>query len=179
MSKNCRHPPPFINPMTVVTKVDLETGEIKKRPCIDMSRCLNKLVPPVKSTLDSLSVCEKMLMAGDFQSVFDLENMYFHIQLHPDARQFFGFSLPSDNGGKDYFEFTVMCYGYTAAVSTVTRLVKPLKTYLNQLGIRFHIYIDDGRVVAQTQEECNFKAQLTRACFQLAGFNNCLNHFVL
>ena len=125
--QKCISPPPFLNPMTVAEKIDLELGRTKYRPCIDMSRCLNKRVNKTKVTLDSLSNCEKLLLIDDFQTVFDLENMYFHIKLHQDSRKYFGFSLPADKGGKDYYTFNIMCYGFAAAVTTVTRMVTPIK----------------------------------------------------
>ena len=169
--KKIDHPPRFINPMTVATKVDVKTGKIKYRPCIDMSRCLNKTLNQPKVTLDTLSVCEKILEEGDFQTVFDLKNMYFHISLHQDCHEFFGFSLPNSDDSKDYFVFTVMCYGFGEAVYVVTRLMQPIKAFLHNLGIRFNMYIDDGRVVARSDDECRFKTNFTLLCFQLAGFN--------
>ena len=157
--------------MTVAEKIEPDTKNIKFRPCIDMSRCLNKLVYKPKVTLDSLSVCEKILMENDYQTVFDLENMYFHIRLHQDSKKFFGFSLPAEGGGKEYFVFNIMCYGFAPAVTTVTCLVTPIKSYLHRLGIRFNIYVDDGRVIAQSKVECYYKSILATTCFQMAGFN--------
>jgi hypothetical protein len=45
---------------------------------------------------------------------------------------------------------SLMIYGFKSAVQVVTRLLLPLKAYLHKLGIRFSIYVDDGRCVAAT-----------------------------
>ena len=64
-----------------------------------------------------------------------------------------------------------MCYGFALAVTTVTCLVTPIKSYLHRLGICFNVYVDDSRVIAQSKEECYYKSILATTCFQMAGFN--------
>jgi hypothetical protein len=45
-----------------------------------------------------------------------------------------------------------MVYGLKSAVQVVTRLILPLKAYIHKLGIRFSIYVDDGRYAAASAE---------------------------
>ena len=118
--------PKSVNAMSVIRQENSTTKEIKFRPVIDM-KTINNLVLCEKTKLDDLTVVEPMLKEGDFMASFDLENMYFHVKLHPDSIKYFGFSLPGEQGEKIYYQFTIMCYGFNQAVQVATRLTKPLK----------------------------------------------------
>jgi hypothetical protein len=61
------------------------------------------------------------------------------VKLHEADKKFFGFELPGKNGEPEYYRFTVMAYGYSPAVEVVTRLLKPVKAYLHQLGIKLSL----------------------------------------
>ena len=163
--------PKFVNPLSVVVKTDHASETVKKRPVIDLSRCVNKLLQTHHFTMDTLTNCESSVCSQDFQLVFDLENMYFHFKLHPDHRKYFAFALPDSQDILRYYQFNVMCYGYSLAGYIVTRVIAPIKAFLHRLGIRISIYIDDGRVLAKTFAECLYKTKFTLLVFQLCGFN--------
>jgi hypothetical protein len=57
-----------------------------------MSRHVNNYVVMQNVQLDDLAATEAMRHRGIYQCVFALENQYFHVQLHPDARKYFGFA---------------------------------------------------------------------------------------
>lgn len=163
--------PYCVNPLNLVTKIDNGTGKVKNRPCIDMSRHLNKLMKEEKCKLDDLSVAEQTLEKDDFMCTLDLKNQFFHVHLNPEFRKFFGFKLPRESGEMDYYQFNVMAYGSKPAVNIVTRLLKPVKEFLHILGIKFSIYIDDGRLSAPSEVECLDKFKATLLVLQLAGWN--------
>lgn len=51
-------------------------------------------------------------------------------------------------------------------------LIKPLIAFCHSLGIRLSIYLDDGRVLAASKLECEFKMKLVLDIFQrAAGWN--------
>ena len=62
--------PYCVNPLNLVTKIDNGNGKVKNRPCIDMSRHLNKLMKEEKCKLDNLSVAEKTLEKDDKKFYF-------------------------------------------------------------------------------------------------------------
>ena len=64
-----------------------------------------------------------------------------------------------------------MVYGFAAAGSVVTRLIKPLQGYLHNRGIRSAIYMDDGQVVASSAEKTRQDMETTLQVFQQAGWN--------
>ena len=52
----------------------------------------------------------------------------------------------------------------------VTRLIKPLQSYLHEVGIQTSIYVDDGEVVAESKAEAQRDMEFTTKVFQLAGW---------
>ena len=161
--------PKYVNAMSVIKQENSITKEVKFRPVIDM-KTINDLVICEKTKLDDLSVVEPMLKEGDFMSSFDLENMYFHVKLHPDSIKYFGFSLPGDQGELIYYQFTIMCYGFNQAVQVATRLTKPLKGWLHDQGIRAAQYLDDNLTLGENKQDCEYKFKLALLIFQLAGW---------
>jgi hypothetical protein len=157
--------------MSVAAKYDPVNDETKLRPVIDLSRHVNKCVKDSHVKLDDLSLAEELIAKGDYMASFNLANQFFHVRLNPADRKFFGFALPSGEGTSDYFQFTVMAYGYSPAVEVVTRLLKPVKAYLHQLGIKLSIFVDDGRVSAAGKQETWEKFQFVLTTLQLCGWN--------
>ena len=123
-----------------------------------------------KCKLDNLSVAEQTL-EKDFMCTLDLKNQFFHVHLNPEFRKFFGFKLPRESGEIDYYQFNVMAYWSKPAINITTRLLKPVKEFLHILGIKFSIYIDDGRLSAPSDVECLDKFKATLLVLQLAGWN--------
>ena len=113
------------NPMTVSDKLDIRTGKVKKRPCMDFSRHVNTFIPDQPVRLSNLDEAEKMLQPGDFQTSYDMENQYFQILVHEDYWKFLGCEIFSPEGLKVYFVFKVMIYGLKSAVFTVKNLQDP------------------------------------------------------
>ena len=164
--------PPVCSPLSVSSKLDLSTGETKLRPCYDASRHLNKYLDVPKVKISDLSVSEKLLEQGDYQTCFDLENQYFHCSVNESHHQYLGFNLQNEDTGEDeYYCFSVMIYGLSMAVSVVTRLTLPLMEYLNKRGVRAAIMIDDGRVLGRSKEEAWVNHLLALDVFQKAGWN--------
>ena len=66
-----QHPPPL--------SVSIETnnlGEvIKKRPCIDLSRSVNKYLPEIKTKLETLAAKESLISKNCFKASFDLRKV--------------------------------------------------------------------------------------------------------
>ena len=159
------------SPLTVSDKVDPETGKIKKRVCLDLSRHVNKCLNKHHTNLEDLAATACLYQQGDYMCVFDLENQYFHVQLAPEVRQFFGFSIQDQDGTETAYQFKVMIYGFAAAAAVVTRLIKPLQGYLHNKGIRTAIYMDDGQVVGATKEVTAKDMKTVLQVFQRAGWN--------
>jgi Reverse transcriptase (RNA-dependent DNA polymerase) len=159
------------NPLTVAAKYDAYKQEVKLRPCIDLSRHVNKHIKQQHVKLDGLDSAEQLIEQGDFLTSFDLENQFFHVFLRPEDRKYFGFAVPDDRGNMQYYQFAVMAYGFSPAVAIVTRLLQPVKAYLYKLGIKLTLYVDDGRIVAKTEKLAVEQLRMALLVLQLAGWN--------
>ena len=166
-----KHAPWCTNPMSVAVKFDPVRDETKFRPVIDLSRHVNKHVKVSHVKLDDLTVAEELISKDDFMASFDLANQFFHVRLNKADRKYFGFALQTEAGEQEYYQFKVMAYGYSPAVEVVTRLLKPVKAYLHELGIKISIFVDDGRVSASAPGETWEKFQFALTVLQLAGWN--------
>jgi hypothetical protein len=132
---------------------------------------VNKCTQVSHAKLDDLTVAQELISKGDYMASFDLANQFFHVKLHQEDRKFFGFELPGNDGTLEFYQFTVMAYGYSLAVEVVTRLPRPVKAYLHQLGIKLSIYVDDGRVSASTEGEAWDQFQFALTVIHLCGWN--------
>ena len=159
------------NPMTVAAKYDPVKDETKLRPCIDLSRHVNKCTKDSHAKLDDLTTAQELISKDDFMASFDLANQFFQVKLHEADKKFFGFELPGPEGKPEYYQFTVMAYGYSPAVEVVTRLLRPVKAYLHKLGIKLSLYVDDGRVSAGTEDKAWKQFQFALTVIQLCGWN--------
>ena len=157
------------NPLTVASRI--VEGVLKLRMCIDLSRYINLLLKKESVTLPILDKAVKLLLPGDYQATFDLKSAFHHVLIHPDFRQYLGFSIPDAKTGKDrYFVFRVLPFGLASAVQLLARLTKPICIFLAAEGIRICIYIDDGWILALLRE---LAAQHLRRAYEVlaqAGF---------
>ena len=156
--------------MTVAVQHNLVTDVIKYRPCIELSRHVNRFIKDFLVKLDDLTVVEVLVSSGDFMTAFDLENQFFQVRLNPAMSDFLGFMVPDPSGTPVYYRFLVMPYGCKPAVSIVTRLLKPLKSYFHRLGIRFSVYVDDGRLCASTATACDLHMTFVLDILQRVGW---------
>jgi len=159
------------NPMTVAVQYNPHTGITKYRPCIDLSRHVNRSIKAMSTKLDDLSVAQELINQGDFMTAFDLENQFFQVKLHPDMSKFLGFMVPDELDVPVYYQFKVMPYGCKPAVSIVTRLLRPVKAFLHRYGVCLSVYVDDGRISATTALVCSEHMELTLQVVQLVGWN--------
>jgi Reverse transcriptase (RNA-dependent DNA polymerase) len=97
-------------------------------------------------------------------AAFDLESQFFHVKLEEEQRKYFGFIIINKEGQEEYYQFCVMPFGLSSAVAVVTRLLQPVKAYLHKLGVKLSLYLDDGRIVARTEEEAVQQLRFVQQC---------------
>jgi hypothetical protein len=156
--------------MTVAVQFNPVTEVTKYRPCIDLSRHVNRFIAASSVQLDHLSFSQELVLPGDFMTSLDLENQFFHVRLAPGMRKYLGFAVPAVDGSMQYFQYEVMAYGVKPAVTVVTRLLRPIKAYMHTLGIRFSIYVDDGRIAASSAQLYSEQTSFLLLVLQLAGW---------
>ena len=171
--------PLIVNPLSVAEKLNKETREIKLRPVLDMSRFINPRIVEHHSHLDNLDYCEPLIEPNQFMASFDLADMYHHVKLAPDQYKYFGFKLLEDDGTFQYYVFTVLMFGFSDAVYIVDQLIKPIKSFVQNLGIYFSMYIDDGKIVSNSYSSCKMHVEFVLKIVQFSGWNINWNKSVL
>ena len=150
--------PLCVSPLTVSKKFGRD-GMTKNRLCWDGSRCVNLYVKEQKVVLSHLRRSLEITREGDFQVTYDLKAAYHHVRIHPSQTKYLGAAIPKPDGGKQYFVFLYLPFGLSSAVHCLTKLFKPVNAYIHEKRIRHSIYLDDGRIVAETK--CKAEDQRT------------------
>ncbi len=159
---------PFcVNPLGLVTRVI--DGVVKHRLVFDASRWINLHTDPPAVKLVHLTRAIQMTEKGEFQSIFDLRSAYYHVKIAEEHIQYLGASVVID-GKQQYFVFKHLPFGLNSAVHAITKLWKPLVAYFHSEGIKFSIYIDDGRILAENQQDIEKKRQKVFEVVQKAGW---------
>ena len=80
--------------------------------------------------------------------IFDLKSGYHHVNIHDKSHTYLGFSW----AGK-YYMFIVSPFRLSTACYVFTKLMRPLVSLWRGRGIRCVLYIDDGIIMAQGENE--------------------------
>lgn len=156
------------SPLGLVSK--MKGGKLKHRLVWDASRHLNNILEKQRVKLTHLEKALEITNQNDFQVVFDLKSAYYNIKIAEDQWKFLGATI-SDSDGKDlHFVYKHLPFGLSSAVHAITKLWKPLVAYFTMKGIRFSIYIDDGRILAQTREEAVQAMRFVYSTIKKAGW---------
>ncbi len=108
---------------------------------------------------------------GDFQACIDLESAYYHIQIHPRDWDFLGVqAVNPETGEKAFFRYKVLAFGLRTAAHALTRVTRPVIRFLHRQGIKFTMYIDDGRITASTKQKAQDQLETVKGTMRQAGF---------
>lgn len=160
--------PTCVNPLGLVTK--MIEGEVNHRLVLDVSRWVNLFTYAAPVRLAHLEKALEITEVDDYQTVFDLKSAYHNVKIAPEHVQYLGASIQF-KGRKRYFVFKHLPFGLNCAVYAITKLWKPLTAYLHTHGIRFSIYIDDGRILTKSAEEAERVRLLVYELVQNAGWH--------
>ena len=78
--------------------------------------------------------CDK----GDYVFKIDLQDVYFHVPIHPSSRNYLRFAFENK-----VFQFRVLPFGLNTAPQIFTRLGHTVTGYLHRLGISVIPYLDN------------------------------------
>ena len=112
---------------------------------------------------------------GSFIGTHDIRSMYLHVQLHPSAKEYFGFSVPNANGVTEYYYYDVIPFGYSRATIIMASLLRPIQIFLHALGVDVTWYVDDGGNIAFTLRRCTCYQNFTLFALSLGGWEIALN----
>lgn len=161
--------PRVVSPLGLVSKVQ-EDGSIKHRLVFDASRHVNLYINLPHVRLNHLDKALEITRENDFQIVYDLASAYYHIKIKEEQQEFLGAAFLNSDGSEVYFKYCHLPFGLSSAVHIITKIWKPITQYLNKIGIRNTIYIDDGRILAVSKEEAEDLAIRTYNIITKAGW---------
>jgi len=160
--------PHCVSPLGLVRKI-LEDGSTKYRLVFDASRCVNLHLDEKHVLLMHLEKALEMTEEKDYQSVFDLSSCYYHVKIYEPHQKFLGAAF-FHNGEKIYFQYKHLPFGLASAVHIITKIMKPIIAKIQSCGIKFSIYIDDGRFLAESQEQANAFREKVYTILEKAGW---------
>ena len=70
----------------------------KRRLCIDLSRCVNKVIKMPKFKIQSMMADLQIVEKDDWLFSFDLKSAYLQVPINENFTKFFGFSIEEDDG---------------------------------------------------------------------------------
>ena len=103
--------------------------------------------------------------------------MFHHVKLHECMYDYFGFALDFE-GETRFYVFTVLQFGNAYAVYCLTKLMKPICSYMHSLSILFSIYIDDIRIMNADYFVCKAATEFCIEVLYYAGWNMNINKSV-
>jgi hypothetical protein len=164
-----KNKPLVVSPLGLVSKIQ-QDGKMKHRLVFDASRHVNLFVDLPHVRLNHLDKALELTREGDFQITFDLSSAYYHIKIKEEHRKFLGASFQNSDGTEVFFEYCHLPFGLSSAVHIITKIWKPVTQYLNKKGIRNTIYIDDGRILAESKEQVEEHALFAYGVITRAGW---------
>ena len=129
-----------VEPPTVLLPLGVEPG--KPRLIID-ARLTNRFQRPPKFAFDRLLDVQRASMPESLLTVWDHKSGYFHVPLHPDTQQYFGFEFEGR-----YYVYTVLPFGWNVSPYVYQTLSRLVSSYLRRLGIPDFAYLDDSATVS-------------------------------
>jgi hypothetical protein len=148
----------------------MKDGKLKHRLVWDASRHLNLHLQKQKVKLAHLEKALELTEEKDLQMVFDLKSAYYNIKINESQWKYLGACIEREDGSNLYFRYKHLPFGLASAVHAITKLWKPIIAYLNKEGIRFSIYIDDGRFLAKSEEEARRNMEVVYNAVQQSGW---------
>jgi hypothetical protein len=122
--------PHCVSPLSVSYKTGKD-GSVKKRLCLDGSRCIKKCIKEQKVTLSHFQRALELTREKDYQVTYDLKSAYHHIKIHPSQTKYLGAAVTKPEGGLQYFVFLYLPFGMSSAVHCISKIFKPVNAYIH------------------------------------------------
>jgi hypothetical protein len=152
-----------VNPLTVSTN---DSG--KHRLILDLRYVNEYLViesfrfEDVRTVLAYYTASKASLSVA---ATFDLKAGYHHCSIWPAHQKFLGFAWC----GRSYV-FTVLPFGLSPSGFIFTKLLRPVVSWVRAQGVRLVMFLDDGIVLASTEDELLRSTTIVRYALSQAGW---------
>ena len=142
----------------------------KKRLVVDGSRCLNPYLKHRRVRLQDLRDVPEMVRSGFFMMTEDLDSGYWHLRIKPVHRTFLGIHIVEEDGSVSFFVWKVMFLGISDAVFIFTAMLKPVRIFLQNMGIPNILYIDDHLTMGESELKARANNAIANGVLKQAGW---------
>ena len=149
----------FFNQLFIVPKPNQKWWSI-----LDLS-ALNKFLSVKTFKMETRETIRISLQQGEWVTLLDFSDAYFHIPVHVKSRKYLRFHLQNQS-----YQFRALPFGLSTAPMEFTCVVKEVKLMAQSRGIRIHQYLDDWLIQAPTKESCHQSTQSLLALCQELGW---------
>ena len=154
--------PHICSPLSVVTN-----REGKKRLVLNL-RFLNNFLFKERFKYEDIRVAISLFRTGDYVFTFDLKSGYHHVDIHPEHWKYLGFEWGVGPKVR-YYVFSVLPFGLATACYLFTKMLRPLVKYWRQQGLRVVIYLDDGIVAVEGEQEALAASRMVQSDLARSG----------
>lgn len=137
--ERCSYKPHCISPIKCVPK----KGRDRFRLIIDLRGVNVSINVPSFKYEDINFVIQQVKLDDELVSV-DLKNGFQHILVHPDYRDYLGFSW-----GNFYYRFRTLPFGLSCSPYFFCKILRPVANFLRSQGLRVCFYMDDILLMSQ------------------------------
>ena len=117
------------------------------RPVVNLKH-LNKFIPYQHFKMEGIHLLKDLLQEEDYMIKIDLNDAYFGVPLHKQARKYVRFRWEGN-----LFEFLCLCFGLGPAPRIFTKLLKIPIALMRRINIRIIIFLDDMLLMSQKLSE--------------------------
>lgn len=126
---------------------------------------LNKFVKLSHFKMEDIRTAVRLINHNYYMCTIDLKESYLLLPIVYEHRKYLRFEFDGI-----LYEFTALPYGLCTAPGVFTKLLKPVVSYLRNLGFLSTIYIDDYLCIGRTYDECLENMKATINILECLGF---------
>ena len=137
------------------------------RPIIDLS-VLNTHIQCPSFKMETNGSLLKAIQKGQWLTILDLKDAYFHIPIHPSYRQYLRFCHEGV-----VWQFRALPFGLNTAPRVFTMVTAPVVANAHLNGVSLHVYLDDWLLNPMSEESAKQQTQwLLDLCARLGWVVN-------
>lgn len=126
---------------------------------------LNKFINTEHFKLEDGKIVKQLLDKDDFMASIDLKDAYYSVRISKSDRRYLRFVFEGV-----IYEFKCLPFGLNTAPYTFTKIMKPVISYLRNLGYLSVIYLDDLLLLGKTYTTCLENVRITCNLLGSLGF---------
>lgn len=126
---------------------------------------LNIFIPFHHFKMDSIHTCSQLMRPGCYMASIDLRDAYYSVPIDKVHQKYLKFLWQGT-----LYPLTCSAQGLSSAPRLFTRLMKPVFSYLRELGHISSGYLDDSFLLGYSSDECQDNIDDTLSLYQELGF---------